>query len=118
MLKPFVVALHGLADLLRHEAHARVHLAVTLALLPLGWWLALGPRDWALLLLAMGLVWSAEALNTAVERLADAVHPDPHPLVGRAKDVAAGAVLLASIAAALIGLLMLGPPLWAKVGMP
>jgi diacylglycerol kinase len=67
--------------------------------------------EWALVVLAIALVLTAEALNTAVERLADAIMPHHHPLVGTAKDLGAGAVLLAATAAAVIGVLVLGPPL-------
>ena len=67
----------------------------------------------AVLAVAIALVWAAECLNTAVESLADATSPDHHPLVGRAKDAAAGAVLCAAIGAAVIGLLVLGRPLLA-----
>lgn len=115
VLRPFLVALHGLADLVRNERHAQIHLICSLALVPVGLWLRLERRDWAVLVLAMGLVWTAEALNTAVERLADAVHPEHHPLVGRAKDVAAAGVLLAALTAAFLGLLILGPPLWLRI---
>jgi diacylglycerol kinase (ATP) len=59
----------------------------------------------------MGMVWLAEALNTAIEELCDHVTPDRHAAIGRIKDLAAGAVLIASIAAGLIGALTLGPPL-------
>ncbi len=78
----------------------------------LAWALDLPPQAWALLVLAMGLVWMAEAFNTALERALDTLHPFPHPGIGWAKDVAAAAVLLAALTAALVGLLVLGPPLW------
>lgn len=110
-LGSFVNAGRGVRVLLG-EANARVQLAVAAAVVGLGIWLEVGPRDWALLVLAMGVVLAAEAFNTALEALADRVAPDQHPLVGRAKDVAAGAVLLASLAAAGVGLLVLGAPLW------
>jgi diacylglycerol kinase (ATP) len=61
------------------------------------------------------LVWIAEGLNSALEALADHVATERHPLIGRAKDVAAGAVLVASIAAAAIGLIVLGPKLWLRL---
>jgi diacylglycerol kinase len=57
----------------------------------------------------MGLVWSAEAFNTALEFLADAVSQEPHPLIGQAKDIAAGAVLMAALAAAIVGILLFRP---------
>jgi diacylglycerol kinase len=97
------------------EPNARVQLAIALAVIVLAAWLDLGRRDWALLVLAMGLVLAGEAANTALEALADRVAPDHHPLVGRAKDAAAGAVLIASVAAAVLGLLVLGPPLWQRL---
>ena len=79
----------------------------------LGLLLGLSRADWCWLVLAIALVWVAECMNTALESLADATSPDPHPRVGRAKDAAAGAVLCAAIGAALIGLLVLGRPLLA-----
>ena len=64
---------------------------------------------------AIGLVWTAEGVNTAIEAVVDLVSPDSHPLAGRAKDVAAGAVLCAAIAALVIGVLIFGPRVWALV---
>lgn len=110
----FVNAGRGVAALCM-EANARVQLAIAAAVAGLGLWLDVGRGDWALLVLAMGLVLAGEAANTALEALADRVAPEPHPLIGRAKDVAAGAVLIASIAAAAVGLLVLGPPLWQRL---
>ena len=113
-LESFADAGRGLRALFA-EPNARVQLAIALAVVALGAWLGLGRGDWALLVLAMGLVLACEAANTALEALADRVAPDPHPLVGKAKDAAAGAVLIAAVAAAVLGLLVLGPPLWQKV---
>ena len=101
--------------ILLDEPNARVQLGAALAVVALGLWLGLPARDWALLTLAIGGVLASEAVNTALEALADRVAPDPHPLVRKAKDVAAGGVLIASLAAALLGLLVLGPPLWARL---
>lgn len=80
-----------------------------------GWWLKLAPPEWALVLTAMALVGMAEAINTALEKLADTVHPARHPGIGQAKDIAAGAVLLAILFALGIGLAVLGPRLLAKL---
>lgn len=113
-LESFADAGRGLRAVLA-QPNARVQLAVALAVAALAAWLELGRRDWALLVLAMGLVLAGEAVNTALETLADRVAPDHHPLVGRAKDAAAGAVLIASLAAAVLGLLVLGPPLFARL---
>lgn len=111
----FWVALRGVGILVRREVHARVHLVATLAVVALGLWLQIPRRDWPPLLLAMGLVWTAEALNSALEAALDALHPEVHPAIGRAKDLAAGGVLLAAMAAAAVGLLILGPPLLGRL---
>jgi diacylglycerol kinase len=112
--RSFADAARGLGGLAR-EPNARVQLAVAAAVAGLALWLGLPARDWALLALAVGLVLSAEAMNTALEALSDRVAPEPHPLVGKAKDVAAGSVLIAALAAAALGLLVLGPPLWTRL---
>ncbi len=108
-------ALGGIARLLRSEPNARIHAGATLSVLALGLWLGLGRLEWAALALAIGLVWSAEALNSAFEALCDAVRPEPDPRVARAKDLAAGGVLLAALAATALGALLLGPPLAARL---
>jgi diacylglycerol kinase (ATP) len=107
--RSFADAFRGIAALVAGQHNARIHLLATVAVGVAGFWLGASLQQWALLLLAMGLVWSAEAFNTAVELVADAVCPDHHPLIGRAKDVAAAGVLLASAAAAGVGLLVFLP---------
>lgn len=97
------------------EPNARIQGAIALAVVGLGLWLDLDRRDFALLALAIGLVLASEAANTALEALADRTAPERHVLVGRAKDVAAAGVLIASLAAAGVGLCVLGPPLWARL---
>ncbi len=100
-------ALHGLWHALRHERSLRSHLLATAAVLML--LLATRPAAiwWALLLLAVGLVLVAELLNSALEGLLDHLHPARHPAVGAVKDVAAGAVLVASFVALAVGLAFL-----------
>ena len=111
-IKRFAYAAQGLAFLVRSQANARIHLLATVLVCALGVHLRLarGERLW--LIAAIVLVWGAEAFNTALEQLADAVHPARHPGVGRAKDLAAGAVLIAALGAALIGVLVFVPH-WA-----
>lgn len=113
-------ALRGVADLVRTQHNARLHLAATAAVLVAGLALRVDRRDWALLALATAGVWTAEALNTALEFLADAVRPERDPLVGRAKDAGAAGVLLASAGAFVVGLLVFGPPLleWCARWLP
>ena len=66
----------------------------------------LSALEWCAIVLALSLVWAAEGLNTALERLTDLVSPGFHPLAGKAKDLAAGAVLLASVGGFLTGLIV------------
>ncbi len=102
-------ALQGVTDLLRHQHNARVHLVAAIIVVLLGLVFSVQRWEWAVLVLAIGGVWLAEAINTAVEYLADACHPEQHPLIKRAKDVAAAAVLLFSLAALVVGLLVFMP---------
>jgi diacylglycerol kinase (ATP) len=98
------------------QHNARIHAAATVLALALAAGLRIPHGDWLWILAAITWVWGAEALNTALEHLADAVHPDEHPGIARAKDAAAAGVLFAAAGAALIGLLVLGPPLWGALG--
>ena len=107
----FACAFRGIAALLKGEVHARIHLAATVVVLGLGWWFAIPPGEWMAVVLAIGLVWVAEALNTAIEYVADLAHPDEHPEVKKLKDLAAAAVLFASIAALVVGLIIFLPRL-------
>lgn len=111
----FRYAFRGLAHLFREETNARIHaLAIVLVFV---FALGLGiPREQiAVLVLAIGLVLGLEAINSALEALCDRVAPEMHPLVARCKDTAAAAVLIAALAAATAGFLIMGPPLWARL---
>lgn len=99
----------GLWAMVKSEPNARVHLALTAVVLSAGAYVGLSASDWRWIVLAIGLVWSGEALNTALEALCDAVHPDQHPLIKRTKDIGAGAVLILASAAAGIGILTFWP---------
>ena len=105
----FRVAFSGIAFLLRTQVNARWHLLATVAVVTLGLVLKISRIEWLAILLATALVWVGEALNTALEQACDAITRERHPLIGRAKDVAAGAVLLAAIFAGVIGLIVFIP---------
>jgi diacylglycerol kinase (ATP) len=107
--KSFHHAFAGLADMLRTQHNARLHAAATVAVCAAGLALRIAAEDWRWLIAAIALVWIAEAINTAFEHLCDVVAPEFQPSVKRAKDIAAGAVLLAAVAAALIGALVFWP---------
>jgi len=113
-LHSFRYALAGLRTLLLTQHNAWLHAAATAVVVVAGLALGLSPAEWCWLVLAMTLVWMAEALNTALEFLADAVTQEFHPLILQAKDVAAAAVLIAAIGALLIGLLVFGPHVWPR----
>ena len=102
-------SVRGVWAALRSEVHMRFHAVATAAVIGLGFYYGITRVEWALVALAMTGVWAAELLNTAIEALTDLVSPDYHPLAGKAKDVAAGAVLLAAIGALAVGLLVFGP---------
>ncbi len=102
-------ALEGIVAMLRTQPNSWIHAAATVVVVALGLHLGVHRIEWAFLVFAIALVWVAEALNTGIEFLADAAVPDQHSLIKHAKDVSAGAVLLASIAAAIIGALVFLP---------
>ena len=110
-IRSFGFAFQGVGTMLRSQRNAWLHALATVAVVAAGFALGVSGDGWKWLILAMVSVWGAEALNTALEFLADAARPEDHPLVKKAKDVAAGAVLIAAIGAAIIGALVLGPPL-------
>jgi diacylglycerol kinase (ATP) len=94
------------------ELSIRILAAGTVLTIAAGAYFSISALEWCVVLLALALIWAAEGLNTALERLTDLVSPGYHPLAGRAKDLAAGAVLLASVAAVLTGAVIFGPRLF------
>jgi diacylglycerol kinase (ATP) len=100
---------------LRSQHNAWIHAAATVAVVIAGYLLGISRTEWCLIVLACAAVWTAEALNTAFEFLADATTREFHPLVGQAKDVAAGAVLVTALAALIVGVLVFGPYLMVLV---
>jgi diacylglycerol kinase (ATP) len=108
-LASFGHALRGLAFMLRTQHNAWIHLGASAGVIAAGLGLAIKPDDWRAIVLAIALVWTAEIMNTAFEHLCDVVQPDFHAAVKTAKDVAAGAVLVAAIAAVIVGGLVFWP---------
>jgi diacylglycerol kinase (ATP) len=115
-LASFGHALRGIAELVATQHNAWVHGAATGVVLALAVGLGISAGEWLAVVLAISLVWSAEAMNTAFEALCDVASPDHHPLVRRAKDVAAGAVLVSAVGAAVVGLIVFAPRLAALLG--
>lgn len=108
-LQSFRRAVVGIIFMLRTQVHARWHFLATVIIIIIGLVLKVGRHDWLALIIAMAIVWTAEAINTAIESACDAITKEKHPLIGHAKDVAAGAVLIASIFAAIIGAVVFVP---------
>jgi diacylglycerol kinase len=111
----FLYAFHGWAHVLRTQPNTWIHALATVLVMGMAWWLALSRLEWALLIVAVTLVWMGEFFNTALEAAVDLAAPEQHPLARVAKDVAAAAVLVAALGAAAVGLLVLGPPLWERL---
>lgn len=95
--------------MIRCQHNAWIHAAATALVIAAGFLFRVSAADWCWIILAISIVWTAEALNTAFEFLADAASPEFHPLVRDAKDVAAGAVLITAVAAATIGAIIFWP---------
>lgn len=108
-VRSFRHAIAGIARMIRCQHNAWIHAGVTLIVLSAALAFRVTAADWCWIILAISIVWTAEALNTAFEFLADAASPEFHPLVRNAKDVAAGAVLITATAAAVIGALIFWP---------
>ncbi|HJW90105.1 MAG TPA: diacylglycerol kinase family protein [Anaerolineales bacterium] len=113
--RSFRFAFSGWWFVIRTQRNAWIHAMVSVAVIGVSLWLRLSPRDWAVIIIAITMVWTAEFLNTALEAVVDLASPQQHWLARVGKDVGAAAVLIAAVSAAIIGLLILGPPLWGRL---
>ena len=102
-------AFRGISTMLRTQHNTWIHLASTLLVVLLGLLLSLSVFEWVAIALVIGVVWVAEALNTAVEFLADEVSQAQRELIGKAKDAAAAGVLFAALSAFVVGILVFAP---------
>ena len=114
-LRSFRCAFSGWWYVIRTQRNAWIHAVVSITVMAIALWLGLKPLEWAVLILTIALVWTAEFINTAVEAVVDLASPQQHPLAQMGKDVGAAAVLIAALSSVLIGLLILGPALWVKL---
>ncbi len=101
---------------MKTQRNARIHISIAIVVIIVGIALKLKDIEWAIIGLTIGFVFVAELFNTVIEAVTDLVTEEYHPLAKRAKDVAAGAVLTAAMTAVVVGLLILGPPLLARLG--
>lgn len=115
LARSFYYAFAGLGYLFQTQRNARIELAIGVAACALAAWLRIPPAQWAILVLTIAAVLILEGVNTAIEAAVDLASPGFHPRAKIAKDVAAGMVLLASVASVIIGAVILGPPLWQRL---
>lgn len=108
-------AFRGWWYVLQTQQNAWIHSLFATAVVLVGLWVGLKPIDWAVIVLTIAMVFTAEFINTAIEAVVDLASPVHHPLAKVGKDVGAGAVLVAALAGIVIGLLVIGPPLWARL---
>lgn len=111
-LRSFCYAFAGIAHVVRTQRNARVHLAATLIVVAAGVFFRVTAVEWAVLALTIGLVFGAEMINTVAELAVDLLTARQHPQAKTAKDVGAGAVLVAALAAVGVGVAIFGPRLW------
>lgn len=107
--KAFGYAIKGIYRLFSNEAHAKIHLIAAVCVIAAGVIFSITPAEWCAVILCIGGTMMAEAFNTAIEKVCDKVSPEFNPLIGAAKDIAAGAVLLFVLAAVAVGLIIFLP---------
>ena len=110
-MRSFGHAVRGVGYVARSQKNAWIHAAATVMVVAAGVWAKLSVGEWCWMIAAIGAVWAAEAMNTALELLCDAACPEFHPLIARAKDAAAAAVLIVAVAAAAVGACVMWPHL-------
>ena len=114
MLRSFKYAFQGLGVLMQ-ENNARFHLFATIVVILTGLLVGLSSAEWSVTCIIIGLVWVAEAFNTAIEKLCDFVTTEHHPLIGKVKDLSAAAVLIISCVAVIIGIIIFLPKILANL---
>lgn len=110
-IKSFRYAFNGLRILLKEEHNFRIHLFALIVVLVTGYCVNLSTLEWGALVLAMGLVITAEIINTALENMSDLIAPEKNPVIKKIKDIAAAGVLVSAITALLVGILIFLPKL-------
>ena len=112
-MRSFRYAIRGVILMLKSQHNAWLHAIASILVVFVGLIFGISSAEWCWLVLAVMAVWTAEAMNTALEFLADVASPRFHPLIEKAKDVAAGAVLISAAGSATIALLIFGPHVWS-----
>jgi diacylglycerol kinase (ATP) len=108
-LKSFNAAIAGIRELIITQHNARIHLTATIVVIAISFILKISRHEALMLTIAVGFVWAAEMFNTCIEKTLDFVTTEKHPEIKSIKDIAAGAVLIASVTAFVIGLIIFVP---------
>lgn len=108
-------AFRGWSYVLRTQRNMWIHVIIAAAVVALSAWLRISRVEWAIIVLTIAMVFTAEFVNTAIEAVVDLASPQKHPLAKVGKDVGAGAVVIAALAAVVIGLLILWPRVWERL---
>lgn len=111
-LKSVGYAFKGAIILIKTEASIKIQVAIALVVTVAGFYFDISVNEWIVQVLAIGLVMSAEGMNTAIEEIANFIHPERHDKIGLIKDIAAGAVFIASVFASIIGLIIYLPKIF------
>jgi diacylglycerol kinase len=115
-LRSFAIGFLGLVHVIRSEQNMRIHCIAAAGVIGAGFVFALAVWEWVAVVFCIGLVISAECMNTAMERLADRVTCETDPLIKQAKDCGSAAVLVLALTAAVVGGIVFGPKIWAATG--
>lgn len=110
-------AFAGMDHVLKTQKNAHIHTVATIAVILMAIWLGIPAIPFAVLILTIGTVWTAEFINTSLEAVVDLASPERHPLGKVGKDVGAAAVLIAAISSVIIGIIIMGPALLSKLGL-
>ncbi len=111
----FQYAFGGWWYVIRTQRNAWIHAIISISVIAVSLWLGLNRYDWIVIIIAIAMVWTAEFINTALEAIVDLASPEQHELAKISKDVGASAVLIAAGSAAIIGIIILGPPIWERL---
>jgi len=115
LLKSFGYAGRGIKLVFGSEQNMKIHIFIAMLVVICGFVFNLNVMEWIVCLLCVGLVFGTEMINTAIENVVDLASPEHHELAGKAKDIAAGAVLICAIISVIIGLLIFAPKLWILI---
>lgn len=116
-IKSFLYAGRGIRMVFGTEANMKIHICIAILVLIAGFTFKISATEWIACILCIGLVVGMEMVNTAIENIVDLVSPNHHPLAGKAKDIAAGAVLICAIISVIVGILVFGSKIWSVVSL-